>query len=91
MLKFDRVSYKLKTLPSTFCAPEPLTLLFGHNKISGVPAGFLKGIQNLRVLDLGHREFQYLPEELGNLKHLVYLNLSHNSCLQELPESIENL
>jgi Leucine-rich repeat (LRR) protein len=56
-----------------------------------VPAGFLKGIQNLRVLDLCDGKFQYLPEELGNLKHMVYLNLSNNSCLQELPESIANL
>jgi hypothetical protein len=56
-----------------------------------VPAGFLKDIQNLRVLDLSYGYFRYLPEELGNLRHLVYLNLSHNSDLQELPESIENL
>ncbi len=93
-LKAHRLSLhynKLRTLPSTFCAPELLTLLLGHNNISDVPAGFLKGIQNLRVLDLCHGEFQYLPEEFGNLKHLVYLNLSHNHCLQELPESIENL
>ncbi len=93
-LKAHRLSLhqnKLKTLPSTFCAPELLTLLLGHNKICDVPAGFLKGIQNLRVLDLCNGEFEYLPEELGNLKHLVYLNLSNNSCLQELPQSIENL
>ncbi len=59
--------------------------------ISDLPAGFLKGIQNLRALDLCYGEFEYLPEELGNLKHLVYLNLSQNFCLQELPSSIENL
>jgi Leucine-rich repeat (LRR) protein len=93
-LKAHRLSLhqnQLETLPSTFCAPELLTLLLGHNRISDVPAGFLKGIQNLRVLDLCHGYFHYLPEELGNLKHLVYLNLSNNSRLQELPESIENL
>jgi Leucine-rich repeat (LRR) protein len=93
-LKAHRLSLhqnELETLPSTFCAPELLTLLLGKNMISDVPAGFLKGIQNLRVLDLCYGEFQYLPEELGNLKHLVYLNLSNNHILQELPESIENL
>ncbi|KAH9551398.1 hypothetical protein CY35_09G013600 [Sphagnum magellanicum] len=93
-LKARRLSLcqnQLETLPSTFCAPELLTLLLGHNQISDVPAGFLKGIQNLRVLDLSYGMFRYLPEELGNLKHLVYLNLSHNSYLRELPESIENL
>jgi len=93
-LKARRLSLcqnQLETLPSTFCAPELLTLLLGNNRISDVPAGFLKGIQNLRVLDLSYGEFQYLPEELGNLKHLVYLKLSHNSYLRELPESIENL
>ncbi|CAK9238629.1 unnamed protein product [Sphagnum troendelagicum] len=31
---------------------------------------FLKGIRNLRVLDLSGGYFQYLPAELGNLKHL---------------------
>jgi Leucine-rich repeat (LRR) protein len=93
-LKARRLSLrenKLKTLPSTFCAPELLTLLLGDNQISDVPAGFLKGIQNLRVLDLCAGGFRYLPEELGNLKHLVYLNLSCNPYLRELPESIENL
>ncbi|CAK9883289.1 unnamed protein product, partial [Sphagnum jensenii] len=94
LLKARRLSLhqnKLETLPSTFCAPELLTLLLGDNKISDVPAGFLKGIQNLRVLDLSHGYFRDLPEELGNLKHLVYLNLSRCSFLQQLPESIENL
>ncbi len=93
-LKARRLSLhqnELMTLPSTFCAPELLTLLLGRNKISDVPAGFLKGIQNLRVLDLSDGEFQYLPEELGNLKHLVYLDLSGCRHLQKLPESIENL
>ncbi|CAK9237692.1 unnamed protein product, partial [Sphagnum troendelagicum] len=93
-LKAHRLSLyqnQLETLPSTFCAPELLTLLLGKNMISDVPAGFLKGIQNLRVLDLCFGKIQYLPEELGNLKDLVYLNLSNNYYLQELPESIENL
>jgi hypothetical protein len=93
-LKARRLSLrqnKLKTLPSMFCAPELQTLLLSFNCISDVPAGFLKGIQNLKVLELAAGRFQYLPEELGNLKHLVYLNLSHNHRLQELPESIENL
>ncbi len=93
-LKARRLSLrqnKLKTLPSTFYAPELLTLLLGNNRIFDVPAGFLKGIQNLRVLDLCRGCFENLPEELGNLKHLVYLNLSRNFCLQQLPESIENL
>ncbi|CAK9883286.1 unnamed protein product, partial [Sphagnum jensenii] len=93
LLKAHRLSLhnnRLERLPSTFCAPELLTLLLGDNLISDVPAGFLKGIQNLRVLDLSYGCFQNLPEELGNLKHLVYLNLT-NSCLEELPESIKNL
>ncbi len=93
-LKARRLSLhqnKLMRLPSTFCAPDLVTLLLGQNQKSDVPAGFLKGIQNLRVLDLCHGRFQYLPEELGNLKHLVYLNLSSNYYLQKLPESIENL
>jgi Leucine-rich repeat (LRR) protein len=93
-LKARRLSLhqnRLMTLPSTFCAPDLLTLLLGKNIISDVPAGFLKGIQNLRVLDLSGGFFEYLPEELGNLKHLVYLDLSNNWYLQELPESIKNL
>ncbi len=43
LLKACRLSLhqnKLETLPSSFCAPELLTLLLGDNLISDVPAGF---------------------------------------------------
>ena len=45
-------------------------------------------LENLKVLDLSNtRSLFYLPEEIGNLKRLEKLHLSH-SCIDSLPESI---
>ncbi|KAL8161116.1 hypothetical protein V2J09_012605 [Rumex salicifolius] len=41
----------------------------------------------LRVLLLLHSEFEDLPDSIGSLKHLRYLNISGNSQLKLLPDS----
>ncbi|KAL8162969.1 hypothetical protein V2J09_014458 [Rumex salicifolius] len=52
---------------------------------------FLKGLLShfkcLRVLNLDHSEFEELPDSIGDLKHLRYLNLSWNLKLTMLPQS----
>ncbi|XP_021721833.1 disease resistance protein RGA2-like isoform X2 [Chenopodium quinoa] len=45
----------------------------------------------LRALDLSHLSFKTLPESIGELLHLRYLDLSWNSRLEVLPKSITKL
>jgi Leucine-rich repeat (LRR) protein len=67
---------KLKRLPGSFYAPELVSLLLGGNPIQCVPESFLSNFPKLKVLDLSYGQFYSLPEELGDLKDLVCLDLS---------------
>jgi Leucine-rich repeat (LRR) protein len=94
ILKAQRLSLlrnKLKRLPGRFCAPELFSLLLGGNPIVSLPASFLRSFQKLRVLDLSHGEFSYLPTELGDLKDLVSLDLSYCENLENLPDTVGKL
>ncbi len=94
ILKAQRLSLqrnKLKRLPRRFCAPDLLSLLLGGNPIDSLPASFLWSFGKLRVLDLSGGEFQNLPEELGDLKDLVWLDLSHCDNLEILPDAVRKL
>ncbi|XVE90409.1 hypothetical protein DITRI_Ditri20bG0075500 [Diplodiscus trichospermus] len=51
----------------------------------------LSRFKKLRVLDLQGSSFEVLPRNLGSLKHLRYLDLSHNSNIKKLPSSIGKL
>jgi Leucine-rich repeat (LRR) protein len=82
---------KLKKLPRRFCAPDLLTLLLYGNPIVSLPGSFLWSLGKLRVLDLGWGEFDSLPEELGNLKNLVWLNLCWCTKLKILPDTVGKL
>ncbi|XVF30530.1 hypothetical protein REPUB_Repub16aG0066000 [Reevesia pubescens] len=48
----------------------------------------LKRFQHLRMLDLTRSTLEALPETIGNLKHLRYLNLTDNLNIKKLPNSI---
>jgi len=82
---------KLNTLPGSFDAPELVSLLLGGNPIRCVPESFLSNFPKLRVLDLTEGEFWDLPEELGDLKDLICLNLSYCDNLQSLPDAVGKL
>jgi len=82
---------KLCTLPTKFRAPDLLTLLLYANPIVSLPGSFLWSLGKLRVLDLQAGEFDSLPDELGDLKQLVYLNLSWCIKLELLPDTVEKL
>jgi hypothetical protein len=83
---------KLERLPDRrICAPELLSLLLGGNPIVSLPGSFLRSFQKLRVLDLSGGDFWYLPEELGDLKHLVWLDLSNCENLETLPDTVRKL
>jgi leucine-rich repeat protein SHOC2 len=81
----------LESLPGRFNAPKLVSLLLGGNLIRFVPASFLSCFPNLRVLDLSYGEFDSLPEELGDLKDLVLLDLSYCSSLEILPDAVGKL
>jgi hypothetical protein len=94
MLEAWRLSLQfnnLTRLPERICAPELLSLLLSGNPIVLVRGSFLRSFQKLRVLDLSGGDFWYLPEELGNLKHLVWLDLWGCENLETLPDAIRKL
>ncbi|XP_059439203.1 putative disease resistance protein RGA1 [Corylus avellana] len=45
----------------------------------------------LRMLDLSFRNLDSVPNSIGELKHLRYLDLSHNKNIKKLPDSITRL
>jgi Leucine-rich repeat (LRR) protein len=77
----------------TFSAPKLEVLLLTRNEmLEAMPKQFLKGIENLRVLDLRYcREPKSLPTEIGNLRQLTHLALDGCQKLESLPKQIGNL
>ncbi|KAH9550487.1 hypothetical protein CY35_10G074800 [Sphagnum magellanicum] len=90
-LRLSLDTNKLGRLPESFYAPKLVSLLLGRNPIEFVPASFLSNFPKLRVLDLSYGQFYSLPEELGDLKDLVCLDLSHCGNLEILPDTVGKL
>ncbi|WRX28703.1 NB-ARC - like 10 [Theobroma cacao] len=73
-----------------FC-PHLQTLLVGRTHLRMFPTGFFHLMLALRVLNLSeNEELRMLPEGIGELINLHYLNLSLTS-IGELPVGIKNL
>jgi Leucine-rich repeat (LRR) protein len=77
----------------TFSAPKLEVLLLARNeKLETMPEQFLKGIENLKVLDLSKcHKLKSLPREIGNLRQLTYLDLDECNSLKSLPKEIGKL
>jgi disease resistance protein RPS2 len=81
----------LQMLPESLYAPELVSLLLGKSGMKFLPVDFLSSFPKLQILDLRVGRFERLPEEIGNLKNLVYLNLSGSYCLVTLPDTVGKL
>jgi Leucine-rich repeat (LRR) protein len=86
-LRLSLDTNKFETLPK-FYAPKLVFLLLGRNPIVSLPADFASYFPNLSVLNLRNGQFQNLPDELGDLKNLVCLDLSNCYELENLPDTI---
>jgi len=81
---------KLEYLPENLYAPELVCLLLGANPMYDLDIS-LNCFPKLRILDLRNAGFISLPEEIGELEDLVYLNLSKCAYLQTIPDTVRNL
>jgi len=82
---------KLERLPESFRAPNLVSLLLGGNPIISLSANFSSNFPMLSVLNLRDGQFHSLPEELGDLKNLVCLDLSNCHDLEKLPDTVRKL
>jgi hypothetical protein len=90
-LRLSLDTNKLEKLPESFYAPKLVSLLLGENRIVSLSANFFSYFPKLRVLDLSCGQFYNLPEELGDLKDLVCLDLCGCINLEILPDTIGKL
>jgi hypothetical protein len=80
----------LQYLPRNLYARELVCLLLGGNPIYDLHSS-LNSFPKLRILDLRNGKFESLPEEIGELEDLVYLDLSGCFYLQTIPDTVRNL
>jgi Leucine-rich repeat (LRR) protein len=80
---------QLKELPENMYAPELISLLLGENIMQFAPQ--LSNFPKLRILDLYGADLDNLPEQLGDLENLVYLDLSECENLRNLPDTVWKL
>jgi len=90
-LRLSLHSNELETLPESFYAPKLVSLILATNDLILLRASFFRSCLKLRVLDLCEGYFQDLPEEVFDLKDLVYLGLSRCENLQILPDAVGKL
>ncbi|XP_057958758.1 putative disease resistance protein RGA3 [Malania oleifera] len=67
------------------------TLILSKSRVVNVSNELLVHSKCLRVLDLSRSEIKVLPDSVGKLKHLKYLDVSYNGGIERLPNSITKL
>jgi hypothetical protein len=90
-LRLSLDTNRLEELPESLYAPKLLTLLLGCNPIRSLPAKFASNFPNLSVLNLRDGHFRNLPDEIGDLKNLIFLDLSDCYFLEILPDTVRKL
>ncbi|KAL6132454.1 hypothetical protein ACLB2K_064697 [Fragaria x ananassa] len=67
------------------------TLTCFESKLTCIGVELISQLKSLRTLNLSENSIIEVPKEIGGLIHLRYLNLSWNSKLKELPDSLCDL
>ncbi|KAK9929986.1 hypothetical protein M0R45_027048 [Rubus argutus] len=78
--------------PSSIVNCEILrTLATFDSRITSIDSNLIRRLKRLRTLNLSRNLIWKVPEEIGDLMHLRYIDLSRNFVLRELPDSVCNL
>ena len=64
------------------------TIIFQTEQPMSLLETYISRFKYLRVLDLENSSFEVLPNSIGSLKHLRYLNLTEYRKIKQLPDSI---
>ncbi|CAB4267249.1 unnamed protein product [Prunus armeniaca] len=67
------------------------TLVISTWKLPPLPSDSFSKLKSIRTLKLNENSIKEVPESIGGLVHLRYLDLSGNHELKELPDSVGNL
>ena len=87
-----RFENQTQFLPPVYGAKTLRSLLaFGTGCSNNVLRDLFQHFPCVRALTLSFTSIQELPYEVEKLKHLRFLNLSHNNDMKRLPETICNL
>ncbi|CAN6583219.1 unnamed protein product [Malus baccata var. baccata] len=73
------------------CKTDLRTLATFGSKITVVDSTLMSQLKHLRTLNLSSNCFKELSEEIGELVHLRFIDLSYNSHLKKLPNGVCNL
>ncbi|CAL8997496.1 unnamed protein product [Prunus brigantina] len=66
-------------------------LVISTSKLPSLPSDSFSKLKSIRTLKLNGNSITEVPESIGGLVHLRYLDLSENEELKELPDSVGNL
>ncbi|XP_021826693.1 putative disease resistance protein RGA3 [Prunus avium] len=79
-------------IPSSLCNCKNLrTLTTFDSKITSFVRKLISQVKCLRTLNLSFNSIKEVPNEVGELAHLRYFDLSYNEDLMKLPDSLCNL
>ncbi|XP_008219398.1 PREDICTED: putative disease resistance protein RGA3 [Prunus mume] len=67
------------------------TLVISTSKLLPLPSDSFSKLKSIRTLKFNKNSIKEVPESIGGLVHLRYLDLSFNRELKELPDSVGNL